>query len=332
MKNAPYHDFLSATWQPAETEALFTALELSLFDDIADGSTTAEALSKNHNYHLPTIERILLMLKNNSFLDESAGRYSVTEKYAPYVLKNSPFYNGEIWLLHQQLNRQLFGHLTEMAKTGNSGINVFAANDTKVWESAMPFLNSLAKINAINMVQYFKANLPEKDHLTVLDLGCGTGVYSASLLKENPKWRGIGIDTEKVITIAKDKNKDLVEQGRMRFQSADIFGELTDVPKADIIILSNVMHGYDSKENVDLIKNTSRYLNPEGILVVNEFLLTNPADSLESMFDVFFSLVGTGSSFTDKQLLEIFSDVDFAKTDEIALAGPSTVYIFQKKR
>ncbi|EOH90144.1 hypothetical protein [Enterococcus pallens] len=189
-----YHDFLLATWKPAETEAILTALELELFDKIDQGFDTAEDLSKEGNYHLPTIERILTLLENSDFLIEESGNYSISEKYSAYVLKSSPWYNGEIWLLHQQLNRELFGHLTEMARTGESGINVFASNNTKVWDSAMPFLNSLAKISAEAIVNHFKDSLLEKDHLTILDLGCGTGFYTASLLKENVTWQGIGIE------------------------------------------------------------------------------------------------------------------------------------------
>ncbi len=289
-------------------------------------------MSKEGNYHLPTIERILTLLENSDFLIEESGNYSISEKYSAYVLKSSPWYNGEIWLLHQQLNRELFGHLTEMARTGESGINVFASNNTKVWDSAMPFLNSLAKISAEAIVNHFKDSLLEKDHLTILDLGCGTGFYTASLLKENVTWQGIGIDTETVTKIAEDKNKDLVAQGRLQFQAGNIFEELPDVSKVDIIILSNVMHGYNQEENIELIKNARRYLKPNGLILVNEFLLTNPSDSLESMFDLFFSLVGTGSSFTDKQLLQIFEAVHLSKIDQIDLNGPSTVYIFSNNQ
>lgn len=332
MEKNAYHDYLQATWKPAETEALLTALELGLFDAISEGHHTAEALSKKQNYHLPTIERILLLLKNSGFLTEDSGNYYVAEKYAAYILKSSPLYNGQIWLLHQQLNRELFGHLTEMARTGTSGINVFADNDVKVWQSAMPFLNSLAKISAENVVSYFKTNLLQKDHVTILDLGCGTGVYTASLLEENTTWRGIGIDIEKVVEIAEDINESLVSQGRIHFQRGDILKELSNVPKCDIIILSNVMHGYNQQENIELIKNASNYLKSDGIIVVNEFLLTNPSDNLESMFDLFFSLVGTGRSFTDQQLLQIFKAVDFVKAGQIGLDGPSTVYIFSKNQ
>ncbi|MGM0213147.1 class I SAM-dependent methyltransferase [Enterococcus sp. AZ109] len=330
MEQTDYHDFLMATWKPAETEAILTALELGIFDSIDAGLHTAETLSKEQDYHLPTIKRILLILKNTEFLTEQAGNYFISARYSPYILKNSPLYNGEIWLLHQQLSRNLFGHLTEMAKTGKSGINVFAEKDTQVWESVMPFLDSLAKISAENIVSYFKQNLLKKDNLNILDLGCGTGVYTASLLVENATWHGIGIDNDKVIEIAKDKNKDLVEQDRFHFQSGDIFEDLPAVPKVDMIILSNVIHGYNYQETIDLIKNISRYLKPDGLIVVNEFLLTNPSDNLQSMFDLFFSLVGTGSSFTDSQLLEIFGAVGFDKVDEIDLKGPSTVYLFSK--
>ncbi|EOH90143.1 methyltransferase [Enterococcus pallens] len=140
------------------------------------------------------------------------------------------------------------------------------------------------------------------------------------------------MNTETVTKIAEDKNKDLVAQGRLQFQAGNIFEELPDVSKVDIIILSNVMHGYNQEENIELIKNARRYLKPNGLILVNEFLLTNPSDSLESMFDSFFSLVGTGSSFTDKQLLQIFEAVHLSKIDQIDLNGPSTVYIFSNNQ
>lgn len=332
MSKESYHDYLLYTWKPAETETILTALELGIFDAISDGYNTAELLGKKQNYHLPTLERILTILKNTGFLTESSGKYFVSEKYSPYILKSSSSYNGGIWLLHQQLNRELFGHLKEMVKNGSSGVNVFTDKSTSVWESAMPFLNSLAKISAKNIVSYFKKEkLFLKDNIQILDLGCGTGVYTSSLLNENVTWQGIGIDNEKVIGIAQTKNEDLIVQDRLYFQSGDIFKDFIDVPKSDIIILSNVMHGYNHQENVSLIKNAQNYLKDDGIILVNEFMLTDSSDNLESTFDLFFSLVGTGSSFTESQLLDIFQEVDFDKVDKINLDGPSTVYIFSKK-
>ncbi|MBP1046495.1 methyltransferase domain-containing protein [Enterococcus sp. BWM-S5] len=328
MKNNVYHDYLVETWRPIENETVFSALELGLFDDISHGLNTPEKLSSSKGYHLPTIERVLLTLKNLDFLKEVSGEYQIGDKYSPYILKESPFYNGDIWLLHKQLIRDLASHLSEMIVSGQSGLNVFASKDSKVWESAMPFLNSLAKISAKSLIDQLKNGLLEEDNLKILDLGCGTGIYTTTLLKENESWEGFAIDIDSVIQIAKDRNEDLISQKRMTLYQGDIFDVNKEVPEIDLVILSNVMHGYNDQENIELLKTVSHYLKPSGKIIVNEFMLTNPSDNLESIFDLFFSLVGTGSSFTPAHLLQLFDEAGYKKVDEISLSGPSTVYCF----
>ena len=129
----------------------------------------------------------------------------------------------------------------------------------------------LHKEKRLKIIDYIEKNLNInfKRDLKIAEFGCGTGYFSAYLLR---KYKNLNIDLydislsvesviEKVMSISK------INSNRYNFFAVDINKELIN-KKYDIIFMCGALHhSYNLKEYFESIKKS---LNPNGILVAQE--------------------------------------------------------------
>lgn len=111
-------------------------------------------------------------------------------------------------------------------------------------------------------VEYFISQLPfsENDSIKVLDAGCGTGLYSFTVLEKykNAKITAFDLD-EKLVAFVKAKTTKNKLSDRIRVFTADIQGSLSEIEneKFDLIITAGVLV-YVPHETT--VRNLSRFL------------------------------------------------------------------------
>ena|SRR3990167_2519329 len=119
--------------------------------------------------------------------------------------------------------------------------------------SPYDFLRKL--ILPLDQIDYY---IPKKG--TIIDLGCGQGVISKFLAKSKSR-QIIGIDANaKRLPPLKFKN--------LKFISADI--TKYPIKRAQGVILSDVLHHINIKDQKKLINDISKSLKSRGILVIKE--------------------------------------------------------------
>ena len=101
-------------------------------------------------------------------------------------------------------------------------------------------------------------NLPKKGK--IFDLGCGEGVISKYLAK-NKKRIVIGIDSDEK-RLPKQKTKNL------SFKNADI--RSVSLKGSSGVIISDVLHHLNLKDQKSLLKKIAEELRNEGVLVIKE--------------------------------------------------------------
>ena len=118
------------------------------------------------------------------------------------------------------------------------------------------------------------SNLPKKGK--IFDLGCGEGIIAKYLAKV-PSRSVIGVDTNKD-RLPTDKKSNL------RFITADI--RKFKFQKADGIILSDVLHHLNTRDQMKLIKKVATNLKKRGVLVIKEIDSTEyPRGRLSRIWD-----------------------------------------------
>lgn len=111
-----------------------------------------------------------------------------------------------------------------------------------------------------------KELLPDMNGKTILDLGCGTGIFTF-LLEQHIPARLVGIDlSEEMLEIANKKAVDRKSIAQFHLGDAEKFGDYTN-DVFDLIFSSTMTHYI---ENLDMFfENISKCLKSEGICVLS---------------------------------------------------------------
>lgn len=136
-------------------------------------------------------------------------------------------------------------------------------------DSARHFTLALAG-RAKNVAPHLAKELPLTEGL-LLDVGGGTGLYSIACLKAHPGLRAIVLDRPEVLKIAQEFAEDSGVKDRLEFCPADMFRD--PLPKANMVLLSNVLHDWDVPECRTLIERCAGALPAGGRLLIHDVFL-----------------------------------------------------------
>lgn len=128
---------------------------------------------------------------------------------------------------------------------------------------------------------------------TVCDIGCGSGILLDKINKKFPHIKTIYADKEDFRIL---KNKT--------FKKIDFFKPLHI--KADVFIISRILHDWDDENAIKILKNISQYMNKNSMLLVFESIIDiKKLDNLDICFHLLNFLGGRERSL--KEFEDIFS-------------------------
>jgi SAM-dependent methyltransferase len=129
---------------------------------------------------------------------------------------------------------------------------------------------------AKNVAPLLAQRVPLDGARVLLDVGGGTGIYSIALLQRNPQLRAIVLDRPEVLKVAAEFARDYGVERRLDFRVGDMFGD--ELPPADIVLLSNVLHDWDVPECRALVARCAQRLPPGGRLLIHDVFLNDALD------------------------------------------------------
>src|SRR3990167_7429349 len=172
-----------------------------------------------------------------------------------------------------------------------------------------------------------KKKFKSSDIKNVIDMGCGSGAFTARLAKELPKSEIIGLDISKgCIKRAKQ------DYSNLKFEFGDI--EKTRFPSAsvDLICYSGILHHFPDFSKV--AKEASRILKPGGHFFSYDPNKYNPAfwlyRSPSSPFSTRVGITENERLLTTSEIEKVFGGFDFNVETEI-ISGINMKYLENKK-
>jgi len=302
----------------AAQHGIFTALE--------GNPATAENVAKKTGISLRGAQALLDGLTGLGLLTLSEGRYQNSPDASAFLVKGKPSYFGGLAEVYLQ-DFPTWQNLPTAAKTGlPSAQNTSEVADNPFWHALVPAIAALSF--PVAQLAAERLGIAKAGAVTWLDVGGGSGVWSAVWLGANKQAIGTQLDWPNVNKIGREfvANFGVAD----RFQTIDGDFHTTDFGSAkyDFAIYAHIAHMEAPTDNLATFRKFRKALKPGGTLVVNDFVLND--DRTGHPFAMLFAsqmLAVTKDGFTYRQsdYRKWLGEAGFKSVDIVPTPTPSTL-------
>lgn len=324
------------------SRVLLSAVELDLFS-LLQTPHTAEQLRMSFDLHercIPDFPDTLValgMLQRNG--EGAAALYSDTPDANFFLVKSSSAYMGGLLEFCASTLYPMWGELTEALRTGKPRFDVLKKSVTtsdSMWnaylggESSGHFMNAMVGLHTPAhraLAQHFDFEGCE----TLLDVGGGSAQCCCEVAKQNAHVTCINFDLPAVEQLAVENVRRQGLQERVRVQSGDFWNDEFD--RADVIVMSHVLHDYGHDQKQLLMKKAFDALPSGGRLVVVELLIDDERkENVPGLIMSLNMLVSTfsGKNFSAQDFDEMAKKAGFKMTWTLKLVPPMDAVVALK--
>lgn len=253
------------------TGILGAAASHSLFTHLEAGADTADQLAAKAGISERGAQTLLDGLVGLGLVELRDGSYRNTAEATSFLVEGQPACLSDFAELKLAEMRRLVV-LPDVVRNGGP-ITEAAVEvaDNPHWELLVPAI--AAQSVPVAMAAADMLRLEELGELSILDVGGGSGIYSAIWLGLNPAARSTQIDWAPVNAIAR---RLVAERGVAdRFTCIDGDFHTTDFGTAayDIVVYSHVAHQEGPEGNVAIFAKLRGALRPGGTLVICDYIV-----------------------------------------------------------
>jgi len=260
-----------------ESQIFFTACNLGLFHQLADGPATAEELAPKARVHPDACHRLLAGLHQMGLLNLSEGRFSNTP-LSSYVTQ-AAVVDMEPLSMWGSLFAPIWTHLDDAVREnsprwqqtfGTSAQDTFA----NVYKDSAALRRFCGLMSAYSIPQgkLVAEQFDFAPHQCVLDVAGGAGGLIIEIGKRHSHMRGIVMDLPPVCAVADEAIQAAGLAGRYTSQFADLFAG--PYPSgADVISLAWVLHDWNDEHCLQILRHCYDALPSGGTLLITESVL-----------------------------------------------------------
>lgn len=314
------------------SRVFLSAVELDLFS-VLQTPCTAEQVRVALNLHercIPDFPDTLVALgvvqrDGNG----PSALYSNTPDANYFLIKSSPSYIGGIFEGSARSAYDLFGQLTETLRTGKprpeSPWHKYLGGE-QLEELTHYFVSLHAPAH-----RAFAERFNFEGFETLLDVGGGCGYCCCEVAMRNAHMTCTNFDLPFMEKIAIRTVHQQGVEGRVRFMGGDFWTD--EFERADVIVMSEVLHDFGEEQRGVLIKKAFEALPTGGRLVIIELLIDD--ERKENIQGLLMSLLmhlvtEGGSNFSRKDCDDMAKKAGFAKTELMKLVPPLDAVIAYK--
>jgi len=305
---------------------LGSAARHGIFDVLEGGAASTEAVAQKAGISLRGAQALLDGLTGLGLLTAAEGSYRNTPEASAFLVSAKPSYLGGMAEV-MTLSLTDWATLPVAVKTGKpTAAHKTDEADNEFWHLLVPAIAALSFPVAQLAAQ--RLGIAAAGAARWLDVGGGSGVWSAVWLGMNRQARGVQLDWPKVNRIA----RDFVARFKVaeRFETLDGDFHTVDLGAAqyDYVIYAHIAHQETPADNIALFRKFRRALKPGGALIVNDFVLDEARCG--HPFAMLFSaqmLLATaaGAAYRESDYRQWLREAGFASVEIVPTATPSTL-------
>ncbi len=322
------------------SKTLLTAVNMNLFTHLATGEKSGQQIQQLLGLHERSLYDFLDTLVALGFLQRSGLKENSSYSNMPdvnlFLDKNKPTYIGGILEMSNNRLYPFWNDLEEALKTGKPQ-NESKSGEAPLFEAIYSdedrlkeFLHAMGGVQAGNF-DFFARNFDFSGFNSHCDIGGSGGNLSVHIAKNTKHIKSLSFDLPQVAPIAESNFKVLGLDDRIKAVAGDFFKD--DLPKAELITMSNVLHDWGHKDKKMLIQKAYDALPDNGTLVVIENIIDNERG--KNAFGLMMSLnmlieTDEGFDYTLTDFEEWASEAGFKKISIMPLTGPASAIIASK--
>ncbi|MFD9393219.1 class I SAM-dependent methyltransferase [Streptomyces sp. NPDC060000] len=253
------------------TGILGAAAGHALFTHLEAGAGTPALLAARAEISERGAQTLLDGLVSLGLVELHEARYRNTAETSAYLVEGKPACLSSFARL-KLTHMGSLAALPEVVRTGGPVTDpTTEVADNPHWALVVPAIAAQSVPAATLAAQVL--NLPEAGEVSILDVGGGSGIYSAVWLEANAQARSTQLDWEPINDIAR---RLLDERGLAdRFTCVDGDFHTTDFGEAlyDIALYSHIAHQEGPQENTEVFTRLRGALKPGGTLVVCDYVV-----------------------------------------------------------
>ena len=322
------------------SKTLLAAIEFQLFTILAPKPLSAKQIIEKLKLHERSYDDFLDTLVSFKFLNREGNGidaiYSNTPDTNFFLDKNKPSYIGGILEMANKRLYNFWGNLEEALLTGkpqneqkNSTTNNQFADIYSSPEKIKEFLNAMSGIQMGAFIS-FAEKFDFSSYKLLCDVGGAIGALSVEVAKKHSHLKCISYDLPQVTPVASEYIKQHGLSNRVETDSGSFFER---IPKADIIVMGNILHDWSENEKITLIKKVYDSLPSGGAFVCIENIIDD--DRRKNSFGLMMSLnmlieTKDGKDYTFNDFFKWTSLAGFSGQKLIPLVGPTSAVVAYK--
>jgi predicted O-methyltransferase YrrM len=303
-----------------KTCALHAGVKLDVFTIIGNDCLSANEIAGRIEGDLRGVAMLLNALTAMRLLLHKDEGYANTPAAKSFLSKDSDHYLGYMIMHHHHL-MESWSQLDKAVKTGKPLRTRSSQGDAARRESFLMGMFNIAMKVAPTVAAAI--DLSQRRHL--LDLGGGPGTYAIHFCRANPQLRATVYDLPETRPFAEKTIAKFGLADRIAFAEGNFLKE--DIPGTyDAALLSHILHAEGPDDCRKLITKAVSVLQPDGLIMIHEFILDNTMDSpLHPALFALNMLLGTsaGQAYSEEQIMDMLAEARVKDVRRIPVETPN---------
>lgn len=252
---------------------LSTGVIHSVFTHLEAGANTNEAVAKAAELSARGAQALLDGLVGLGLIQLTDGTYQNSAEAAAFLVEGRPAYLGG-YVKFNFADMARWSGLPEAVTTGVPlATDTADVADNPFWEQLVPAIAVLSVPSALTAAE--SLGVANAGPISILDVGGGSGIYSAIWLGMNSQARSTQIDWKSVNQIAIAAVSEHGVGDRFSTFDGDFHAVDFGTAEHDIGVYSHMAHQETPDDNVAIFRKFRTALKPGGTLVINDFVVND---------------------------------------------------------
>lgn len=317
-------------WGMETSRVLIAAVELGVFDALAEKPRTAAELAGAYDYDETGTTALLNALNGFGYLKRRDGVYSLRRRARRWLTSDARYSMVRPFGLYRVLWDEL-GDLEERIRSGGAR-DFHADRDDEFWRRYEVGLGEFARLTAPMIARKVKLDAP----LTrLLDLGGGHGMYSAAFCRRYPGLHATVLDLPPACEVGRRFVAEMGLSDRIEHRDGDLMSDEWG-DGWDVVLIFNVLHVLAPGDAAAAIAKAHAALRPGGTLVVVDSVHRQHGGNIDAVgggSELLFYAINNTASYPEERILEWVRDAGFERvTSSALLAMPEAVITAQRPR